>query len=153
MPRPGTMTSRPTHPTLGATMTTSPSDADRIIAAQRQEAHKTRVLLAWIFIGIPVIAAIIWGAVVLIGIASRADTGTGTPTTDVTLTPTVLAGITDTTPCSAVNGGVSDNALSDYAGSDFAISGAFKNECADNPSWLAARALAKAKQDFTAPTG
>lgn len=154
MTRPS-MYSRPTHPTLGATMATPtpPSDTDRIIAAQRQEAHKTRVLLTWIFIGIPLISAAIWAVVALPGIVGRSNTGGGTATTDVTVTQSVLAGITDATPCSAINGGVSDNALSDYAGRDFSISGAFQNECADNPSWSAARALAQAKRDFSAPTG
>jgi hypothetical protein len=132
---------------------TEPSDTDRIIAAQRQEAHKTRVLLAWIFIGIPAIGAIIWGIVALVDVASRSGIGGGTATTEVTpVTSAVLPGISDTTPCSAVNAGVSDNALSNYVGSDLALGSAFQDECGDNPTWSAARALAKAKQDFVAPT-
>jgi hypothetical protein len=44
-----------------------PSDADRIIAAQRDEGRKTRNLLLWIFIGLPALGLIIWGCVALAG--------------------------------------------------------------------------------------
>lgn len=53
-----------------------PSDTDRIIAAHREESRKTRVLLAWIFIGIPLIALAIWGVVAL-GVSSSGDAPSG----------------------------------------------------------------------------
>lgn len=37
-----------------------PTDTDRIIAAQRDEARKTRALLVWIFVVIPLVGSLIW---------------------------------------------------------------------------------------------
>lgn len=42
-----------------------PDSTNRIIAAQREEARKTRTLLLWIFVGLPMISGIIWLLVVL----------------------------------------------------------------------------------------
>lgn len=67
-------------------------DTDRIIAAQRVEAektraaqaaqaHKTRVMLAWIFLGVPFCAAAI-GLLVLVLISAAREAGTGPDTDD-----------------------------------------------------------------------
>lgn len=39
------------------------NDMDRLIAAHREEGRKTRRLLAWLLVGIPVAAGLIWGVV------------------------------------------------------------------------------------------
>lgn len=43
------------------------NDTDRIIAAQRAESHKTRVLLAWL-LGVPLVVGLVWGGIA-IGVA------------------------------------------------------------------------------------
>lgn len=63
---------------------TEPSDTDRIIAAHREEAQRTRRtivgVLVGIFVGIPAAGLIIWGIVVATHTGSPAS-GTGTDTT------------------------------------------------------------------------
>lgn len=44
---------------------TPPSDTDRIIAAHREESRRTRALLLWIFVGVPLVAGLIWGLVLI----------------------------------------------------------------------------------------
>lgn len=131
-------------------MTAPFNDADRIIAAQAAQAHKTRVLLVWLLLGIPAAAGIIWGLIVL-GIMTS---GPSQPVnTGPAPTPVQVPDITDTTSCASINTGVTDLAVSQYAGApeDF-VSHAFVNECQDHPDWTAGRALAQAKQDFAAPS-
>jgi hypothetical protein len=60
-----------------------PSDADRIIAAQRDEGRKTRSLLVWIFVGIPAAGLLIWGIVFL---SNSGSTPSTTPSTIVSST-------------------------------------------------------------------
>ena len=50
------------------------NDTDRIIAAQAAQAHKTRVLLAWIFIGIPMISGLVW---LLLVVVASGSSGSG----------------------------------------------------------------------------
>lgn len=57
-------------------MSTPTSDTDRIIAAHRDEARRTRRLLLVIFVGIPLVGAVVWGLV-----AGGVFAGSGTPTT------------------------------------------------------------------------
>lgn len=85
-----------------------PSDADRIIAAQREEGRKTRNLLLWIFIGIPALGLLAWGVV---AIASASSTSSPTSSScdtrasngDIDLTACPLSGplLTDASLCSA----------------------------------------------------
>jgi hypothetical protein len=118
----GEMTSVST-PTPGAPG--GPTETDRLIAATRDEARKTRTLLLWLLVGLPVIGAVIWGLVAA-GAAgsngSSADSGaipvidTNAPNiggaepaipdtpAETTTTPIAVTNftITDTTMCSAI---------------------------------------------------
>lgn len=77
-----------------------PDDTDRIIAAHREEARKTRLLLVWLFVGIPVAALCVWGFIALaaVGASSQAnDAGDSTLSScddavDVDLTVCPLSG-------------------------------------------------------------
>lgn len=139
---------------LGGDMTNPlpPSDADRIIAAQAEQGHKTRVLLVWLLLGIPAAVGLVW--VIVIGVSAAG--GTSQPsdfTGTVVQTAAPLSIITDSTPCAAVNAGVADFAMDGYAGYPTdSIRGTFQNECQDHPDWVAGKALTKAREDFVAPT-
>lgn len=138
----------PEHDAMTAPL--PPSDTDRIIAAQREESRKTRVLLAWIFIGIPLIGLASWGIVVFGMSTGNAPSGDTNPT------PTApISVITDSTPCSVVNAWATDGALDAYTGG-FADGdrGAFQNECTMNPTESAGAALANVHgPHFASPTG
>lgn len=78
-------------------MTEPPTDTDRIIAAQRDEARKTRtaivVTLLVIFVGLPIIGLIAWGV-----IASSHDGQASTPDVSTTAMPCPSAVPTETDP-------------------------------------------------------
>lgn len=61
-----------------------PSDTDRIIAAQREEARRTRTLLVWIFVGLPVAGLAAWG---IVAVANSGPALPTTPDTSVSSTP------------------------------------------------------------------
>jgi hypothetical protein len=54
-----------------------PTDADRIIAAQRDEARRTRKLLIWLLVGIPACVALVWFIVAAIVISNRSPASGG----------------------------------------------------------------------------
>lgn len=97
-------------------MATPPeTDTDRIIAAQAEQGHKTRVLLAWLLVGIPVIGAIVW-LIVVSSLFGSDDTGSPTPPvqepTTFTMTGTLELPLADSVQQSApCHGTVSDGSL------------------------------------------
>jgi hypothetical protein len=83
---------------------TSPqqSDTDRIIAAQEEQGHRTRVLLVWLLVGVPVLGLLIWA---LIAFAAAGGARSATPPAVAPVpASTQIAdfAVTDDTPCSAV---------------------------------------------------
>ena len=62
------------------------TDADRIIESQHQEAHKTRVLIVWLIVGLPACGLLIW--LLVVASAHRGPSGSDSYTwpTDVTAT-------------------------------------------------------------------
>lgn len=90
--------------------TTDETDTDRIIAAQAEQAHKTRALLAWLLLGVPVLAGMIWLIVVAIhsdiSSSTSADQGCDAPDpviVDLTTCPLSGPQLYDGTPCSTFN--------------------------------------------------
>lgn len=69
-----------------------PSDTDRIIAAHREESRRTRVLLLWIFVGIPVAACLIWGLVLIAAQPPAVQIQTTYTGVDASTTPDPCAG-------------------------------------------------------------
>lgn len=51
----------------------APTETDRLIAAAREEGRKTRTLLIWLLVGIPLIAGAIWGLVALAAMHSASN--------------------------------------------------------------------------------
>lgn len=137
-----------------------PSDTDRIIAAQAEQGHKTRVLLVWLLLGIPAAVGLAW--TIVVGIIDHTPGGLpsgsfGSDSSVVQTTdsmPTALLGtITDTTSCAAVNSWATDAAMDAYTGGFLkGVREAFQNECSTHPDELAGAALAKASA-IGIPTG
>lgn len=126
-----------------------PSDADRIIAAADAQAHRTRVLLVWLLLGIPAAIGIVWAIVV--GVSHHTPGGLpSAPDNTVVQTadpmPTALLGtISGSTSCASVNEWATDDAMDAYTGGFVkGVRGAFQNECSTHPDELAGAALAKA---------
>lgn len=77
-----------THHTVRPAVTTPPTDTDRIIEAQREQGHRTRVLLVWLLLGVPLIAGAIWGLIVLAAVhpsSANGDLAATTADTDFTV--------------------------------------------------------------------
>jgi uncharacterized protein YecT (DUF1311 family) len=129
------------------------SDADRIIAAQREEARKTRNLLIWIFVGLPVVGLVIWGLVALAASGGAGNSGNGTTSSacdqrvssgDIDLTACPLSGplLTDASLCSAYtadnNQVTADNQTNPalYFASQHQVGDVvkFDNDCSGSPS-------------------
>jgi hypothetical protein len=98
--------------------TPPPGDTDRLIAAHRDEARRTRTLLVAIFVGAPVVGLALWAivAVIAAGVASQpsavsydAATEFSAPATTTTVEPTTVPAamaafeVADTTMCSAID--------------------------------------------------
>lgn len=79
-----------------------PSDTDRIIAAHRDEARRTRwtvvVTLLGIFVGLPVLGLIVWGAVAVTHQPPTGGSGVGSTVVDCPATPAPGATL-DLTAC------------------------------------------------------
>lgn len=136
-----------------------PSDADRIIAAADAQAHKTRVLLVWLLLGIPAAAGLVWAIVVGVASHTARDLPSGTVGTGNSVVqtadpmPTALLNTIDsTTSCAAVNEWATDAAMDAYTGG-FAngVRGPFQSECELHPDETAGVALEKAARIL--PTG
>lgn len=81
-----------------------PNDVDRIIAAHRDEARKTRTLLAWIFLGVPAIGLVVW----LFVLAANSHTPTSDNPTSGSYDTAVITSdnsgaLTMNSPCSDLN--------------------------------------------------
>jgi hypothetical protein len=55
------------------------TDTDRIIAANQEESAKTRRLLLWIFVGIPVVGLLVWGVVWAAGLSGGSGAAGAAP--------------------------------------------------------------------------
>lgn len=123
---------------------TEPSDTDRIIAAQAEQGHKTRVLLVWIFIGIPLAGWIVWSIVTGITSHTPSQIPGGDPIVQTTTTDysALLTTIDYSTLCSAVSSQATDAAVDAYTGGYAHDRIAFLSECALHPTELAGPALA-----------
>lgn len=111
-------------------------DADRIIAAQREEARKTRKLLVWLLVGVPAIGLLSWGVIALLGSIDSTSNDT----------PTVSTGLTTTSSCSDWLAAASKplpNAAGDFLSAHpQAGSSALKGYCTANPYSSLGAALA-----------
>lgn len=84
----------------------SQPDADRIIAAHREEARRTRRLLVWLLVGLPVLGLLVWGGIAIAASAGNTDGGDscGSASTaayiDLDACPLSGPALTDDSPCS-----------------------------------------------------
>lgn len=127
---PGEMTGMTTEPE-------PPSDADRIIAAQREEGRKTRTLLVWIFVGVPVLGLCIWG---LVALTNSGATPSTTPNTIVS--STVTGGpLSLASTCQQLNDATTAQ-LHDFDEVNPEVADEASTNCTTHPDWTISQAIA-----------
>lgn len=127
------------NPGMTTPQSQPPSDADRIIAAQREEGRKTRNLLVWIFIGIPVIGFVVWGLVALAGSGSPPATSP-----DTSISPTAAAGpLSLVSTCQELNDATNDE-LHDFDEAWPEVADEAAANCMAHPDWTINHAISPA---------